>query len=239
MRKLGGPSVCSRKPGNSPSKICRCICAAARRGTTTLETTVKRRAKASEPSQDLSAFRERFQPDSVIGIDPSLEHTGYAIWTPKEQRLGLIEPAPRKGLERLLFLRNMVLALLSRLKADGYTKPYILLEDYAYSARGQAAISLGEFGGVLRLALYEWDVPFSVIPPTQAKKFVTGKGVAQKSVILKEVYKRWNLDVDDDNIADAAGLMHLGMMLFGKEEAQTAFQIEVINDVSKPGGKKK
>ncbi len=39
--------------------------------------------------------------------------------------------------------------------------------------------------------------------PGQIKKFITGKGNAKKELILKEVFRRYDFDTSDNNIADA------------------------------------
>jgi len=41
------------------------------------------------------------------------------------------------------------------------------------------------------------------VKPTTIKKFVTGKGNAKKDTIIKEIYKRWGFDTDNNNTADA------------------------------------
>lgn len=86
----------------------------------------------------------------------------------------------------------------------------ILIEDYAHGSIGSSKSMLYELGGIIRYELVKADKKYLLVPPTSLKKFVTGKGNAPKSLILKEVYKRWNVDVDSDNIADAFGLVKLG-----------------------------
>jgi Holliday junction resolvasome RuvABC endonuclease subunit len=108
----------------------------------------------------------------------------------------------------------------------------VLIENYAFGKTNQAH-QMGELGGVIRLMLFEEGYEFFVIPPTRLKKFLTGKGVADKNIILKEVFKRWKFDVDDDNVADALVLMQLGLALVGKLENTTAFQEAVVQEVLK------
>jgi hypothetical protein len=62
------------------------------------------------------------------------------------------------------------------------------------------------------------------------KKWIIGKGQGEKDLILKELYKRYDFDVSDDNIADAVGLMLIGKTLLGKyEKPLVQFQQEVIS----------
>jgi len=109
-----------------------------------------------------------------------------------------------------------------------------MIEGYAFGAKGSSGISLGELGGVTRVALYDLNVPFIEIPPTQLKRFVTGSGIAQKQVMLKEVYKRFGADINDDNVCDAFSLVQLGRAVTNThDQPLLAFQKEVVSDVVK------
>ena len=103
----------------------------------------------------------------------------------------------------------------------------IFIEDYAHGAKGSAKSSLYELGGIIRYELGKIPKTFYAVPPTSLKKFVTGKGNCPKSLILKEVYKRWNADVDSDNIADAFGLVKMAEGCLGMLELTKA-QTEVL-----------
>ena len=110
----------------------------------------------------------------------------------------------------------------------------VMIEHYAFGARGAAMISLGELGGVIRLALYESKIPYIEVPPTLAKKFVTGKGNSNKNVVLLEMYKRFGEDLSDDNVADATGMMYLGRAAVGLEEKPLlAFQKDALTELLK------
>jgi crossover junction endodeoxyribonuclease RuvC len=108
-----------------------------------------------------------------------------------------------------------------------------MIEGYAFGAKGSSGISLGELGGVTRVALYDLNVPFIEIPPTQAKKFITGTGSAPKDIVIKELYKRFGIDTNDNNIADAVGLMILGRALVNDFYPTTDVQRQVVSDVIK------
>jgi hypothetical protein len=195
-------------------------------------------------------------PDYILGLDMSLEHTGWCLHNTKtgEHSEGVFEPNPNKskkivqilGMKRLVWLREKVsnLALFGhasqadKLSAEVTPTPCIscmvFIEGYAFGAKGSSGISLGELGGVTRLALHDLTIPYIEIPPTQLKKFVTGKGGAPKDIMLKEVYKRWGADFNDDNIADAFSLVQLGRGLTNTQEGNLlAHQKEVVSEVMK------
>lgn len=179
------------------------------------------------------AFQPLAAPDFILALDLSLAHTGYALTnlTTGNVIKGLIEPGNLKGMERLAFLRTRVL----QLAATHPDTCLVLIEGYAYGAKGAAVVSLGELGGTIRLALWETRIPYLEIPPAQVKKFVTGKGNAPKQIMLKEVFKRFDgEDIDDDNIADAFSLMQLGLALVGRNaKPLVQFQEQVVADVAK------
>ena len=182
-------------------------------------------------------------PTCILALDMSLTRTGWAHVNTTTGRItqGLIETGTRRGMARLAYLREQVLILALPqsfgLMPDPSVPPptlRVFIEGYAFGARGQAVISLGELGGVIRLAFYDRGTELIEVPPMRVKKFVSGKGNIQKQLVLKEVYKRWGADFDDDNVADAYALLQLGLALCGKnEKSLVAFQEQVVSEMLK------
>jgi crossover junction endodeoxyribonuclease RuvC len=89
--------------------------------------------------------------------------------------------------------------------------------------------SLVECGTLVRLTLMEEKIPFIEVPPTTLKKFICGSGAAKKELLIKEVYKRWQLDSSDNNEVDAFCLAQFGRaalkMDVGLPVAQTALAL--------------
>lgn len=169
----------------------------------------------------------------ITGLDLSLNRTGWAVTDSVKAigiSYGIFDSEDRHGAHRLAHIRNLVKQLV--VSGGDPERNLILIENYAFGKTNQAH-QMGELGGVIRLMLFEEGYEFFVIPPTRLKKFLTGKGVADKNIILKEVFKRWKFDVDDDNVADALVLMQLGLALVGKLENTTAFQEAVVQEVLK------
>lgn len=77
-----------------------------------------------------------------------------------------------------------------------------------------------------------------VVPPTSLKKFVCGKGNAEKSMMIREVYRRWGVEAADDNQADAAGLLMVGLAVTGEYKDLTVPQQEVVYSILNPKVKK-
>lgn len=72
------------------------------------------------------------------------------------------------------------------------------------------------------MALWEAGWRVCVVPPTTLKKFVTGTGRCEKSMMIREVWRLWEHEAADDNDADAYALRRLGLVHSGAEQATKA-----------------
>jgi hypothetical protein len=92
---------------------------------------------------------------------------------------------------------------------------WFAMENYAFSMHSANTTKLAEIGGVVRLAAvqlgYRPGENMLIIPPSSAKKFVCGKGNADKNLVMKAAYKRWNFDSDDNNVCDSYVIGRLAM----------------------------
>jgi len=155
-------------------------------------------------------------PDGVVimGIDPSLTATGLALLKGSDLVTITASPpmptktCPRGDFCRLAWFKERIGAVLRT------GNPLVVaIEGYAYGAKSQAH-SLGELGGVIRVLLFESVIPNAVVvPPNVLKKFATGTGNADKGAVSKGLFKRWGVDVENNNEADASGLALLGAAL--------------------------
>lgn len=94
---------------------------------------------------------------------------------------------------------------------------HIAMEGYAFSR--QMGHALGELGGVIKTRLLDEYGPdcqlsYPSIPtPQQVKMFAGLPGNAQKNLVLKAVFKKWGVDFNDDNEADAFVLAQIACSL--------------------------
>ena len=58
----------------------------------------------------------------------------------------------------------------------------IAIEGYAYSASGRV-FQIAENTGLLKYKIYQTGIPITIIPPTEVKKYATGKGNADKQMM--------------------------------------------------------
>ena len=119
----------------------------------------------------------------ILGVDPGLNITGYAVVEKRQGRLALIEAGMIRGRSRG--------DLAARLKEihEGITdviaslKPEIMAieELYSHYERPRTAILMGHARGVICLAAMQADIPMKSYASTQVKRFLTGNGRAPKS----------------------------------------------------------
>ena len=142
-----------------------------------------------------------------VGIDQS--YSGFAI-TILDENGGYTTTVARfdsRGVERLQEIHDHVTSTIYA-AADNGNVVATAMEGYAFGS--QMANTLGELGGVVKLAIYNTyrlrgDARYPlIVPPTSLKKYVTGKGQGvSKSEIMLQVYKKWGAEFSDDNAADS------------------------------------
>lgn len=112
------------------------------------------------------------------------------------------------------------------------------IEDYHFGKNAKTSISLIELGFSVRRKFYENKVPFFTAVPSQIKKLATGSGKnGEKAIILKEVYKKWGFDVNDNNVADAYAMAQLAKYVYFCDKSitikTTKADLEVVKAILK------
>ncbi len=136
---------------------------------------------------------------AILAIDQSLTCSGIAIYN-GELKLDIIKPKST-GIDRLIEIRFALLNLLKE-----YTIDLVIMEEYAFSQHGHA-FSLGELGGMIKLMSMDFRFPLVIMPIPVHKKFTTGVGNSKKDLMIKEVFKKYDVDTDNDNVADAVSML--------------------------------
>lgn len=141
-----------------------------------------------------------------LGIDQAALHTGFVILKPGTNEpvtARLIDASKYKEGQRLNQIFLTIKQLVGDLKIE-----QAALEGYSYGSTHRAQ-DLGEVGGIVRLALTQLEIPYAVVAPTSLKKYVTGRGDADKEHMMAAVKSKWGIVIPQDDIADAYGLAHL------------------------------
>jgi len=148
--------------------------------------------------------------DVYIGIDQSYTGFGITAIDKKGNYYTEVYKAEGSGIEKLCNIRNYVEAFLSE-----YSVARVAMEGYAFGREFGVALS-GELGGMLKLLLFDLypgndEARFPlIVQPTSLKKYVAGKGTGvNKNQMLLAVYKKWDVEFNDDNAADSYGLARI------------------------------
>jgi hypothetical protein len=175
--------------------------------------------------------------DIYVGIDPGSKNCAMVAWSPTR---GLITTWKPKGTmpTGVLRLRRLMVEItreLEKLEVDNGVIKGVALEDYSHAEKfGQHAS--GEIGATIKLTILghfgsddRRAFPF-LIAPGQWKKFASGNGNLKKEMLPKEVLKRWAMDFNDMNIAEAYVLARTAHAVDTRCE-MTRFQAEVVDKV--------
>jgi len=144
-----------------------------------------------------------------VGIDQSFNSTGIILLDEKaeiiEQKNFSLKDY-KEIEEKLIHFEEEISFVPNIVKLKN-----VFIEGPAYMSNGQYALQMGALHFLLRLFLYKNKVPYKVIAPGTLKKFITGKGNAKKDLILLKVYKKWGVEFDIDDLADAYGLARMAL----------------------------
>ena len=178
-----------------------------------------------------------------LGIDPSLTDTGIAIINDKNEIVfsDSIKTENQGNYVKNRFERCFVISNGIKEFVVNYKIDVIAIENYSLQGKGKI-VQLVELGTFIRQNFFNSLI--LEVAPLSLKKYILGnvKG-SNKSLILKEVFKKWGIDVDNDNIADAFVLAKLARHYYYKNVLKTndvfhKYQDEVIDSVYNQNFKK-
>lgn len=161
------------------------------------------------------------QENRVLGIDPGLRRTGYAIIQGPPERASLIEAGlvrldPRQPLEaRLVDLEASLGELVSA------HRPALLACEqlFAHYKHPRTAILMGHARGVILALAARKALHVIHVPATQAKKMLTGSGRAAKPQMQRAVAMTLGLrqPPQPHDVADAIAIALCGGRLFAQQ----------------------
>lgn len=141
----------------------------------------------------------------VLALDLSLTSTGAA----HSGGTSRITPKSR-GVDRLADIRTLIADLVRSTAPE-----VVVLEGYAFGARGRAMFNIGELGGVVRLLLFDMGIPFVEVPPSCLKLFATGKGNSGKDAVLECAIRSFGFEGHGNDEADAWMLLKIAEAHYG------------------------
>lgn len=149
----------------------------------------------------------------AIGIDQSL--TGFALTAVSvndpQQYDTWVYKSPYNGVQRLYDIYTWMHGKLMLMSAHRIVD--VAMEGTVLASH--SALVLGELSATVKLSLWtlfedtpQLRTPLQ-IPPMTLKKYATGKGTSKKQEMLMQMYKRWDVEFNDDNAADSYALARL------------------------------
>ncbi len=133
----------------------------------------------------------------ILGIDPGLRLTGYAVveaapgrWDPGLVEAGVIRLDAEASVERrLVQLRDDLREVLDELKPDRAAVETL----FAHVKHPRTAILMGHARGVILMELAGAGLPIQQLTATAVKKSLTGGGHASKGQVQKAVQSQLGL----------------------------------------------
>jgi crossover junction endodeoxyribonuclease RuvC len=155
------------------------------------------------------------EPRRILGIDPGLQVTGYAVIEaaargPKVCEAGVIRPgAGKAGLAaRVTALHQGIVEIIEQLGP----REVAVEQLYAHYKHPRTAILMGHARGVVFLAAGQHDLPVVSYAATRIKKTITGSGRASKEQMQRAIQRELGLAElpEPADVADAlaAALCH-------------------------------
>ena len=143
----------------------------------------------------------------MLGVDPGLNRTGYAILQRSDARPilregGVLRSTPEKSLaERVLELGRGLREVIEEFK------PQVLAIEQVFSTSQfpKTAILMAHARGGLLYVASDLGVPVVDYTPTQIKRLLTGSGKASKEQIQHAIRQELKLDkvLEPNDVADA------------------------------------
>lgn len=164
----------------------------------------------------------------VLALDLSLTSSGYAI----DRKVGRLIPpgSASSGMPRIDWIMRRCVELAE--EAD-----VVVIEGYAMgTARMQShAHATGELGGLVRWAMYRKQIPQVDIPPASLKQFATGKGNANKEMMLTEAVRRLEYPGASNDEADALWMRAMALQHYGSPIVKMpAANLAALNKIKWP-----
>lgn len=149
-------------------------------------------------------------PTRILGIDPGLNITGYAVLEfaaagPKLCEAGVVRGKTKESLT----IRVHEIHLGVEEVIETWRPAAVALEQlYSNYLRPRTAILMGHARGVICLAAAQAGLPVISYSATQVKKLLTGSGRAPKEQIQRAVQRELRLDAmpEPADVADALAI---------------------------------
>src|SRR3989344_1015427 len=150
----------------------------------------------------------------ILGIDPGIARTGYAILKQENNSIvlkdcGCITTKPTSDLAlRLVEIKKDVTTLIKKWQPEA-----LCLESLFFATNAKTAMVVGQARGVVMLTAGEHQLKILEVTPLQVKISTTGYGKADKAQVQRMVQTLLKLKKipKPDDAADAAAIAWAGL----------------------------
>lgn len=139
----------------------------------------------------------------ILAFDPGLAKMAWCLLVPDGKRFSYQTGLIGKNLDslneivRLAAIRDAVRALLIDKLPN-----VAAMEGYSWGSKFKGP-TMGEVGGIVKIACHDAGVPLKIVAPTTLKKFVTGNGRSDKAVVRTKIFSRWKCEFATQDEAEA------------------------------------
>lgn len=143
-----------------------------------------------------------------IGMDFAFAKSGLSIIDESANIIseGVIVTSSKYSDEERLI---QILDVLNKIDQEEIKSVY--LEGLSYGSQGKSVSQIGAVHYLTRIFLYKNKINYKIISPSELKKFITGKGNAKKDLMLLNIYRKFGIAYEDDNLADAYSLARMAL----------------------------
>lgn len=162
----------------------------------------------------------------ILGIDPSYTCTGLVLLTSSYKVVTSQKIKVPVGDSRMYRAGTALGTFIKRIHggpgiSGGIGIKKVVIEDAAYGAPSRITVAkLAALTGVYKYVIEAHDIDWIELSPSSAKKFITGKGTAEKWMVAREIQSRYQIWFPDDkghDLSDAAALAIWGVhQVYGK-----------------------
>lgn len=137
---------------------------------------------------------------TILSIDSGIERTGYAIFKDKKYvTSALIKTAKNLTTEkRLIEIYEKLVEIMKKYKPD-----VMILEQLLFFKNQKTFIRVAQAQGIVMLLAAQNNIKVEFLTPLQIKQTVTGYGQADKKSVQKMIRLTTNIDIKQDDEADA------------------------------------
>ena len=150
----------------------------------------------------------------IMGFDPGLTNTGYAVLRKEANNItliecGLVKPKAKKSLSARLFT---IFSETSKL-IESFSPNLVVIENVFYGKNVQSAIKLGQAKASIMLSAEKYNIDMVDYAPREIKKSIVGNGSASKEQVafmVKKIFKLNDEALKSTDVSDAIAIAWCG-----------------------------